>query len=669
MAHLTHFGLDNFRVFSDPTLFEFSPITILTGTNSSGKSSLTKGLLTTKNLLQGKKIYVEENKGSENPEFNSGLFEDFEIPYELMIGDFLSCINNSTGQSNIQIKLPIRLTNLENLFILTLNYEPNIEREGYGLLKEFLLKYGDNPILTCIKDFSGGWEAKINFTFLKNSLVKEVNKAEQIFLLSNKISQIKEEFREGNTPQFNLSEQAKNEIKKIINKQYLINPSLALLLERNQNHNNLFYFPTQMFFTDFIDENNISYYLWWNQKLKMQISYDKKLPLLNYSFFYPTEYLSTYLDYKFDDKDEFLDYINLNKKLHENYIRKINTGKIASFLDKELEWFNSLRFYGEECDLGQILAWDLFNSNFYRGNPEGILEYFEIKNSPMKNFIPSNDFIITEDKDNKFILQNVDYLINKILSKGLGNSLNMLAECFSKMEYLPSIRNIPNRIFLYDDDSVFKKILKHLTTHQLSDDSKNFINEQINNFEIADSIEFLKLPDGIGTRVVLKKGDEQIELVDVGYGVSQVLPIILQIAIQIETNESYSHDAKKYIHLPSSLIIEEPETNLHPALQSKLADLFVECYKKYNIQLIIETHSEYLIRKLQYLTGKGEIEPEMTQLYYFNHPDKIPKGEKQIKKINIQKDGSLTNDFGTGFFDEATNWKFELTKLKNVQKN
>jgi hypothetical protein len=56
-------------------------------------------------------------------------------------------------------------------------------------------------------------------------------------------------------------------------------------------------------------------------------------------------------------------------------------------------------------------------------------------------------------------------------------------------------------------------------------------------------------------------------------------------------------------------------------------------------------------------------------IYYFNAPNNIPAGEPQVKKIEILEDGSLSDDFGSGFFDEATNWKFELLKLKKTQQN
>jgi predicted ATPase len=115
--------------------------------------------------------------------------------------------------------------------------------------------------------------------------------------------------------------------------------------------------------------------------------------------------------------------------------------------------------------------------------------------------------------------------------------------------------------------------------------------------------------------------------------------------------------------------IEEPESNLHPALQSKLADMFIDAARTFNTQFIIETHSEYLIRKLQYFTAKGEIKTEDTAIYYFYPPDDVPPGEEQVKRIDIQEDGSLTDDFGTGFFDEADKIAMSIWNMNKSQKN
>ena len=58
-------------------------------------------------------------------------------------------------------------------------------------------------------------------------------------------------------------------------------------------------------------------------------------------------------------------------------------------------------------------------------------------------------------------------------------------------------------------------------------------------------------------------------------------------------------------------------------------------------------------------------------IYYFNSDKNVDesKGEPKIKKIKIDKNGALSDNFGPGFYDEAINLEFELLKLRNYQKN
>ena len=138
-------------------------------------------------------------------------------------------------------------------------------------------------------------------------------------------------------------------------------------------------------------------------------------------------------------------------------------------------------------------------------------------------------------------------------------------------------------------------------------------------------------------------------------------------------------------------LLEEPEANLHPNLQSKLADVFVHVSKESprppsdhgevvhgvryygdklssdeleefytpTHQLIVETHSEYLIRRLQYLVATGVASPEDVAIYYLG-PD--PSAEDYIKRITIAPSGKLSESFGPGFTDEATNLMIDLYK-------
>ena len=135
------------------------------------------------------------------------------------------------------------------------------------------------------------------------------------------------------------------------------------------------------------------------------------------------------------------------------------------------------------------------------------------------------------------------------------------------------------------------------------------------------------------------------------------------MAIQAASYGRFPYSAKPIV------LIEEPESNLHPNYQSKLADLLVDATNNFNIQFIVETHSEYLIRKLQYLTAKNVIKPEDTIIHYFTDPKQLAKGEKQIKEIRIKKNGVLTQDFGTGFFDEADNLAIDLFQISDSAQN
>ena len=114
-----------------------------------------------------------------------------------------------------------------------------------------------------------------------------------------------------------------------------------------------------------------------------------------------------------------------------------------------------------------------------------------------------------------------------------------------------------------------------------------------------------------------------------------------------------------------TICIEEPEIHLHPKYQSLLADMFVEAYQKYNIHFIIETHSEYLIRKLQTMVASknNELGSGDVSIYYIASNDECD-GVDKVRKINIMEDGRLSSPFGTGFFDEADNLAMELLNIK-----
>ncbi len=166
-------------------------------------------------------------------------------------------------------------------------------------------------------------------------------------------------------------------------------------------------------------------------------------------------------------------------------------------------------------------------------------------------------------------------------------------------------------------------------------------------------------------------------IVDLGKGTANLIGLILKTFTVLQENEDSKNRhnksnkalGKKVIRMPKKLIlVEEPEAFLHPNWQSKLTDFFLYCMKysrKFDVTFMIETHSEYLIRKLQYLTAKGEISSDDSIIYYFQNPDTISGDEIHRKQLIIRPDGLMDEDFGKGFFDESTRLTWELLSLQN----
>lgn len=136
-----------------------------------------------------------------------------------------------------------------------------------------------------------------------------------------------------------------------------------------------------------------------------------------------------------------------------------------------------------------------------------------------------------------------------------------------------------------------------------------------------------------------------------GQGITQIITLLVNICSQKE----------------KIFIVEEPETSLHPSYQSKLADFFIEAEKEFRHQFIIETHSEYLIRRLQYLIAKKEYKAENAVIYNFRKATK--DHDEVVKRIDIHDDGSLSEAFYPGFYDEAIGLELELLKLKRSALN
>lgn len=159
----------------------------------------------------------------------------------------------------------------------------------------------------------------------------------------------------------------------------------------------------------------------------------------------------------------------------------------------------------------------------------------------------------------------------------------------------------------------------------------------------------------------------RVNVADMGMGTNQLMILLLHVANKLPLARSYRnrhvHEGNISLSCPT-ILMEEPEQNLHPNLQSKLADFFYEIAtsNEYCMHFIIETHSEYIIRKSQLIVaGEGykdvaDVKNNPQKVYFFS-------SSKPVYDMNYQINGMFTEQFETGFFDEAGNAAIQLMSL------
>jgi predicted ATPase len=145
----------------------------------------------------------------------------------------------------------------------------------------------------------------------------------------------------------------------------------------------------------------------------------------------------------------------------------------------------------------------------------------------------------------------------------------------------------------------------------------------------------------------------KVLITDVGFGVSQILPVLVLCY---------------YVPEGSIVLLEQPEIHLHPSVQANLADVFIDVMKNRNLQIILESHSEHLLRRLQLRIADETLAPENMALYFCE----IEKGKSSLTTLDLNLFGDIENwpkDFFGDDFGEiaaisraATQRKLEMAQ-------
>ena len=127
--------------------------------------------------------------------------------------------------------------------------------------------------------------------------------------------------------------------------------------------------------------------------------------------------------------------------------------------------------------------------------------------------------------------------------------------------------------------------------------------------------------------VKVRKSPDSAEalLSDVGFGVSQVLPVLALCF---------------YVPSKSTLILEQPDIHLHPAVQAGLADVFIDAWKKRGAQIMFESHSEHLLRRLQRRIAEGGIRQDDIALFFCSSDG---GSGSSLSRLEVDQFGNIAN--------------------------
>ena len=159
-------------------------------------------------------------------------------------------------------------------------------------------------------------------------------------------------------------------------------------------------------------------------------------------------------------------------------------------------------------------------------------------------------------------------------------------------------------------------------------------------------------PESDTFRIFVHREGVAVNLADVGYGVGQALPVIASIV-------------ELFMFPMGYLIIEEPESHLHPAAQAALGDLLVDMVAPMDFekQLIIETHSEQLLQRVRLRMARGDITPERVAVYHCH----LVEGASAIKQLEMDEYGRIKDwpekFFGDPLADSAARVRAMLDRL------
>ena len=263
-------------------------------------------------------------------------------------------------------------------------------------------------------------------------------------------------------------------------------------------------------------------------------------------------------------------------------------------------------------------------SHFHRDPMGNSTDYVEFQTKFVS--APDNSHVVTDG----FFLQAVD---NHVSTSSMFISVQ-LGRLLGAVSYLGPLRQYPKRQYLWTGG----------TPSIIEPDGANSIEMLISSARddsnlvknVRNRLSSLELVDGFTVKPIDHNqrwyeatatiGGVESSLADVGFGVSQVLPVVTMLLSAPEG---------------SIILLEQPELHLHPNAQAALADLLLDVADKRNLQLIVESHSEHIVRRLQRRIAEAEhsyATTEKIRMYYCEPGD----NGSTVNEVELDRFGQIS---------------------------
>lgn len=248
----------------------------------------------------------------------------------------------------------------------------------------------------------------------------------------------------------------------------------------------------------------------------------------------------------------------------------------------------------------------------------------------------------------------------QVLDRMIGNVRWALAS--SNIEYIGAHAATQKTIFSLDDHNDATVAIIHEWMQQLilsSEEEHKFIITWMRNLRIGIDFRITNhYGEAYSVDIKEHEGEAWSSMSELGMGAIQMMTLLLHLSSLMR---KYKGNRNKPL-----IVFEEPEQNMHPNWQSHLADIFEEV-RKMGFRILVETHSEYMIRKSQvqvadmHFADQGDIDDNCPIATYYFPTDDAPYNMRYMPSGNFEK------HFGEGFFDEAARW--DMIIIQNEQLN